>query len=61
MIQPIIPNNEKQRLDALRNYDILDTLPEKEFDDITLLASQMKIDNGSNLDMALTRYLSLKN
>ena len=34
-----VPNNEKERLAALRNYKILDTTPEKAFDDLTMLAS----------------------
>ena len=34
-----IPLNEDARLSALHSLDILDTAPEKEFDDITLLAS----------------------
>lgn len=34
-----VPNNEKERLAALRNYKILDTAPEKTFDDLTMLAS----------------------
>jgi len=38
---PAIPNNEEDRLKALRRYDILDTDPESEFDDLTLLASQI--------------------
>jgi PAS domain S-box-containing protein len=36
-----IPKEEKQRLQALREYAILDTLPEEQFDDLTLLASQI--------------------
>lgn len=36
-----LPVNERERLDALRRYEILDTAPEQEFDDITLLASQI--------------------
>ena len=35
------PENEKQRLDELFLYDILDTEDEKEFDDLTQLASDI--------------------
>ncbi len=34
-----IPKNEKERLAALKAFRILDTPPEKEFDDITALAA----------------------
>ncbi len=34
-----IPNNEKERLAALRDYQILDTDPEQSFDDLTDLAA----------------------
>jgi GAF domain-containing protein len=34
-----IPKNEKERLAALQTFQILDTPPEKEFDDITALAA----------------------
>lgn len=34
-----IPDNEKARLNALRNYQLLDTLSEEEFDKFTELAS----------------------
>lgn len=33
------PDNEEQRLESLRRYEILDTEPEAAFDDLTLLAS----------------------
>ncbi len=36
-----LPPNEAQRLDTLRGYDILDTPPEPDFDDLTLLAAQI--------------------
>ena len=39
--QPPLPNNEIARLDALRQYQILDTPPEKVFDDFTFLAAQI--------------------
>jgi len=35
----IKPDNEKQRLETLRGYEILDSAPEAAFDDLTLLAS----------------------
>lgn len=34
-------DNEAQRLDALRRYHILDTLPERDFDDLALLAAHI--------------------
>lgn len=36
-----IPDNEAERLNALREYSILDTLPEKDFEDITKIASEI--------------------
>ena len=41
MIKPLIPANESERLRALNCYSLLDSLPEKDFDDITKLASQI--------------------
>jgi two-component system, cell cycle sensor histidine kinase and response regulator CckA len=40
-MQAQLPSDEKERLKALQGYDILDTDPEQEFDDIALLASQI--------------------
>ena len=39
MIKPGIPENEKERLEALQSYKILDTLPESSFDSITSIAA----------------------
>ena len=36
-----IPSNEAERLAALQAYDILDTLPEKAFDDLTRIAAHI--------------------
>ena len=41
MIPAIIPNNEEERLKTLREYEILDTLPEQQFDDLTTIASEI--------------------
>ena len=38
---PSKPDNEKQRLETLWSYEILDTEPEAGFDDLTLLASYL--------------------
>ena len=39
MNYPAIPQNEEQRLNALKSYRILDTLPEDDYDSITRLAA----------------------
>lgn len=36
-----LPPNEACRLEALRRYNVLDTLPEVDFDDLTLFAAQI--------------------
>lgn len=41
MIPPSIHPEETNRLDALRSYDILDTLPEQDYENITTLASEI--------------------
>jgi len=41
MILPEIPQNEQERLEALRSHQILDTLSEDEFDELTELAAQI--------------------
>jgi PAS domain S-box-containing protein len=39
MLEPKLPINEQERLKALERYDIMDTLPEEDFDNITYIAS----------------------
>ena len=41
MIAPQITENESERIKALQSYQVLDSLPEREYDDITLIASQI--------------------
>lgn len=41
MKEAALPNNEAERLEALKKYQILDTLAEQEYDDITHIASQI--------------------
>lgn len=41
MITPKFPVDEKQRLAAVRSYNLLDTLPEKDFDNITALTANI--------------------
>ena len=41
MIAPISPKNEKERLDAVKSYDLLDTIPETDYDNITSLISEI--------------------
>jgi len=41
MISPQIPENEDGRVQALKSYHILDTLPEKDFDDLTRIAAEI--------------------
>jgi PAS domain S-box-containing protein len=41
MVTPAIPTNETERLAVLARYRILDTLPERDFDDLTQLAAHI--------------------
>jgi hypothetical protein len=41
MIIPEQPQNELDRLRALRSYNVLDTLSEKEYDQLTAISSQI--------------------
>jgi len=36
-----LPNNERKRLEVLWQYDVLDTIPEEAFDDLTALAAHI--------------------
>lgn len=40
-IKPPVPENEEERLRTLRSYEILDSLPEEEFDDFAKIASEV--------------------
>ena len=41
MIAPKLPKNEKQRLKVVKEYKLLDTLPEEDFDNITNLVANI--------------------
>ena len=41
MIAPDLPEDEEQRLAAVRSYHLIDTLPEKDFDNLTALAAMI--------------------
>ena len=41
MLEPALPANEKERLHALSEYQVMDSLPEEDYDNITRLASQI--------------------
>lgn len=41
VIKPAFPPDEKQRLAAVRSYNLLDTLPEKDIDNITALTASI--------------------
>jgi CheY-like chemotaxis protein len=41
MLNPAVSSSEEKRHKALHEYEILDTLPEKDFDDITRIASEI--------------------
>lgn len=41
MIEPKFPDNERERLEAVKSYNLLDTLPEKDYDNITSLIASI--------------------
>ncbi len=41
MIPPPIPENEEERLSALQSYNIMDSLPESDYDNLTKIASEI--------------------
>ncbi|SFZ92127.1 Signal transduction histidine kinase [Flaviramulus basaltis] len=41
MIKPELPNNESRRLEIVKQYNLLDTLPESDFDNITNLVASI--------------------
>src|SRR6516162_5767085 len=40
-MKALVPANEPERLEALRRYSILDTFPERNFDDLTSLVARI--------------------
>ena len=55
MITPNIPTNELYRINELNSFEILDTLPERDYDNITQLAS-----NICNTNIALISLVDAK-
>jgi len=51
MIKPELHKREKERLQELDAYSILDTLPEKDYDDITSIASEICNTNISLISL----------
>ncbi|MBI1226718.1 MAG: GAF domain-containing protein [Bacteroidetes bacterium] len=41
MIKPSLPANEDERLEAVDSYELMGTMPEKDFDDIASIASEI--------------------
>lgn len=41
MAQPAIPADDSERVDSLRSYSILDTLPEEDYDNLTAIAASI--------------------
>ena len=41
MIKPQVPSNDVERVENLKSYSVLNTLPEKEYEDISYLAAQI--------------------
>jgi hypothetical protein len=41
MIKPLIPLNEAERLESLASYEILDTLPEDDFENVAIIAAEI--------------------
>lgn len=41
MISPQLPSNETQRLAEVKKYDLLDTLPEEQYDNLTSLVASI--------------------
>jgi len=55
MIKPEFPDNELERISCLKEYNLLDTLPESDFDDITYLVASI-----CNVPISLITLLDTK-